>query len=131
MNAADLAHIHRLIGQYIEGLYRCDVALLAQVLHPQALYATASSGQLLRRDMPDYFAVVQQRVSAASQGQPYALDVQQIESLGEHTALVRLACTIAPKHYQDILSLVKLEKRWWIISKVFDYTDEGLLTFHA
>jgi hypothetical protein len=131
MNTADLAQIKHLIGRYIEGLYRCDVALLAQVLHPQALYATASSGQLLRRDMPDYFAVVQQRVSAASQGQPYALDVQQIESLGEHTALVRLACTIAPKHYQDILSLVKLEERWWIISKVFDYTDEGLLTFHA
>lgn len=120
MSAADLAQIKHLIGQYVEGLYRCDVALLAQVLHPQALYATASGGQLLRRDMPDYFAVVQQRISAASQGQAYQLHIHQIEQLGEHTALVRLACTIAHKHYQDILSVIKVDGRWWMISKVFE-----------
>ena len=43
-----VADIEAVMRDYLDGLYRCDTALLARVFHPQALYATAA-GDVTRR----------------------------------------------------------------------------------
>ena len=80
--------IEALMARYFEGLYQGDVTLLAEVLHPQAIYATASGGQLL-----------------------------------PVTAMVRAQCSIPGRTFIDLLTLVKVDQRWQIISKVFDFTE--------
>ena len=46
---------------YFDGLYESDTRKLAQIFHPGAIYACATSGELLRLDMAEYFKVVDKR----------------------------------------------------------------------
>ncbi|MEO1353375.1 MAG: nuclear transport factor 2 family protein, partial [Cyanobacteria bacterium J06635_15] len=63
--------IAEVLKAYYDALYRCDLALLAQVFHPSAQYFTASSGELLHLDMDAYFPIVEQRISPESSGESY------------------------------------------------------------
>jgi hypothetical protein len=113
-----VAHVLR---NYFEGLYRCDTQLLRQVFHPAALYACATDGELLTLGMADYFPMVDKRVSPASRGDVRTDRIVSIEFIGPVTALARVQCSILPKHFTDLLSMVYVENRWQIIAKVFHY----------
>jgi len=113
--------INAVLQNYFDGLYASDTAILRTVFHPEAIYACATGETLLRLNMEEYFAVVDQRVSPKSLGQARADRVISIEFAGPVTALARVECTIAPKRFTDLLSLVRLDGRWQIISKVFHY----------
>lgn len=41
------------------------------------------------------------------------------------TAFAKLQCSIPPKHFIDLLTLVMLEGRWQIVAKVFHYKLES------
>ena len=58
-------------------------------------------------------------------GQPRTDRVLSIELVGPVTALARLQCSIAPKHFIDLLTLLWLDGRWQIVSKVFHYDIRG------
>ncbi|EWH11776.1 hypothetical protein DS2_03095 [Catenovulum agarivorans DS-2] len=113
--------IKQVLQIYFDALYHSDVGLLNQVFHPQAKYVTASSGELINLAMPDYFSIVEQRISPASKQQTRTDKILQIDVVSDCTALAKVQCSIAPKHFVDLLSLIKLDGRWQIISKVFHY----------
>ncbi|AWB65899.1 hypothetical protein C2869_05335 [Saccharobesus litoralis] len=113
--------IEQQLIQYFDGLYFSDVSRLKQVFHAQASYITASSGELLKLTMPEYFAMVEQRSSPASKQQQRTDQILHIDVIGNHTALAKVTCSIQPKHFVDLLSFIKLDNRWQIISKVFHY----------
>ena len=48
---APFPQITRLLTDYFDGLYDCDVEKLTSVFHPQAVYATADETPLLFRTM--------------------------------------------------------------------------------
>jgi Putative lumazine-binding len=106
---------------YFDGLYHCDTRLLRSVFHPAALYACATDGSLLTLDMATYFPIVDQRVSPASQGHTRTDRIVSIEFAGPVTAMARVQCSILPKHYTDLLTLVCVQGQWQIIAKVFHY----------
>jgi hypothetical protein len=118
---SDFNAISAVLHDYFDGIYGSDTAILRTVFHPEAIYACATGETLLRLNMEDYFAVVDQRVSPKSLGQARADRIIAIEFAGPVTALARVECAIAPKRFTDLLSLVKLDGRWQIISKVFHY----------
>lgn len=120
---SELTLIEALMGRYFDGLYHGDVALLAQVFHPQALYATASGGALLRLDLEAYLQRVQQRPSPVSQGHQRTDEIVSIEMAGPVSAVVRAQCSIPGRAFIDLLTLVKVDQRWQIMSKVFDFTE--------
>ena len=117
--------IERLLHDYFDGLHRSDSALLRQVLHPSALYACASSGELLCLRMDEYWPIIDARPSPMSKGEPRSGRIVSIEWAGPVTALARVECAIAPKHYVDLLTLLAIDGRWWIIAKVFHYELDG------
>ncbi|MDE2595187.1 MAG: nuclear transport factor 2 family protein [Burkholderiales bacterium] len=119
---SELTLIEALMGRYFDGLYHGDVALLGQAFHPQAIYATASGGALLLLDLSAYLQRVQQRPSPASQGHRRTDEIVSIDMAGPVTALVRAQCSIPGRDFIDLLTLVKVDQRWQIISKVFDFT---------
>ena len=119
-----LMAVSALIDDYFEGLYRSDSAILRKVFHPSALYACASSGTLLTLTMGAYFEVIDQRPSPASRGDLRTDRIVSIEFAGPVTALARLTCSILPKHYTDLLTLVHVDGRWQVIAKVFHF-EEG------
>lgn len=120
----DAEDVHSLLTRYFEGLYRSDTVLLRTVFHPRALYASATSGELVALDMPEYFAVVDKRPSPASRGETRHDRILSVEFHGPVMALARVECRIASRHFTDLLSLVKVGGKWAIIAKVFHYEEK-------
>jgi Putative lumazine-binding len=116
--------ITSVLNNYLEGLYRSDTQILRQVFHPAALYACATDGSLLTLRMEAYFPIVDKRPSPASRGDARTDRIIAIEFAGPVTALAHVACSIKPKHFIDLLTLVLVDGRWQIISKVFHYELE-------
>jgi len=106
---------------YFDGLYHSDTERLRSVFHPDAVYACAAAGSLTRLLMPDYFALVAAREAPAARNERRTDRIISIAFAGPVTALVTASCSIGPKRFTDLLSFVKLDGRWRIISKVFHY----------
>lgn len=121
MDDALNADITTAMTLYFDGLYHSDVARLKQVFHPKAIYACATDGTLVHKTMDEYFAMVAVRESPASRHEARIDEVVSVEFAGPVTALVRATCAIGPKRFIDLLTWVKLEGSWQIISKVFHY----------
>jgi hypothetical protein len=119
--ASALAAITDLLTVYFDGLYHSDTARLRRVFHPLARYVCATEGGPLALDMPAYFAIVDQRPSPASRAEARTDRILGIELAGPVTALARVQCSIGPKLFTDFLSLIHVDGRWQIISKVFHF----------
>jgi len=115
------ADVASALADYFDGLYHSDTARLSRIFHPQAIYACATEGSLTHLTIDRYFPIVDARPSPASRGEVRADRIVSIELAGPVTAIVRAECAIGPKQFTDLLTLVKLEGRWQIISKVFHF----------
>jgi 4-oxalocrotonate tautomerase len=117
--------IDAVLTDYFDGLYFSDTARLARAFHPKAHYVCASEGVLLYRTMDEYFPIVDARPSPASRNEPRADRVISIEFAGPRTAFARVECAISPKRFTDFLTLICVNGRWQIISKVFHFEVEA------
>lgn len=115
------AAIARTLQDYFDGLYEGDTRKLARAFHPQALYGCATEGTLLRLSMQEYFPVVDERPSPASRGEARRDEIVSVTLAGPVTALVQARCAIGPKRFTDFLTLVHVDDRWQILSKVFHF----------
>jgi hypothetical protein len=118
--------VEKVLRDYFDGLHHGDTKLLAEVFHPEAHYFSATEGRLLHLDMAQYFPVVEQRASPASQGHRRTDRILSIEFAGPVTALAKVQCSFPRKHFTDFLSLVKVDGRWRIAAKVFHWTAEPM-----
>ena len=109
------------LSMYFDGLYHSDTKRLSNVFHPHAHYVCATDGTLTHRTMEDYFRVVDQRPSPASCGEARADSIVSIEFAGPVTAFARVNCAIGSKYFTDLLTLIHIDGRWQIISKVFHF----------
>ncbi|WP_137112305.1 nuclear transport factor 2 family protein [Rhodobacter sp. SY28-1] len=123
--SGDFQDVAAVLAVYFDGLHFADSKRLAQVFHPQAQYVCVTDGTLLFRDMATYFLVVDARISPASKGEVRRDEIVSIEFAGPVTARAMLHCTIGDRFFTDFLTLIKLDGRWLIISKVFHYVEEG------
>lgn len=120
------ADVEAVLANYFDGLYRSDTTALRCVFHPAALYASATGGTLLTLGMEEYFPIVDRRPSPASRGDARTDRVIAIEFVGPVTALAKVQCSILPRHFTDLLTLLFVDGRWQVISKVFHYELEPL-----
>ena len=125
MSAPDFAGVAAVLGLYFDGLYHSDTRRLAQVFHPKAQYVCVTEGTLLYRDMAEYFPVVDARVSPSSKKEPRQDEIVSVEFAGPVTARAVVRCVIGNRHFTDFLTLVHLDGRWQVMSKVFHYTEEA------
>jgi hypothetical protein len=109
------------LSMYFDGLYHSDTTRLRRVFHPRAQYVCATEGTLTHLTMEEYFPVVDHRPSPASRGEARADDIVSIEFAGPVTAFARVHCAIGPKTFTDLLTLIRIDGRWQIISKVFHF----------
>lgn len=123
--AGDFQDVSEVLAVYFDGLHFADSKRLAQVFHPQAQYACVTDGTLLYRDMATYFPVVDARSSSASKGEARRDEIVSIEFAGPVTARAMLHCSIGGRYFTDFLTLIKLDGRWQILSKVFHFVGEA------
>ncbi len=109
------------LSRYFDGLYHSDTAILKEVFHPLAHYVCATGDELVHKTMDAYFPIVDARPAPASRGETRVDEIVSIAFAGPVTAVARVRCAIGEKLFTDILTLIRLDGRWQIISKVFHY----------
>ena len=118
----DYAGVLTLLHHYAEGLWRADADALREAFSASARYATLQDGALLELGMDEYLPRVARRTPPREQGDPLEYTVDGIDFAGPDTALARLRCSFFGFDYVDLLTLLRLEGRWRIQSKVFHAT---------
>lgn len=118
------AEVAAVLQVYFDGLHHSDTDRLSRVFHPQAVYATASANMPLILRMDEYFPLIDARPSPASRNEARTDHIDSIEFVGPVTALAKLRCSIRPRHFIDILTLIHVDDRWQIIAKVFHFDAE-------
>ena len=121
--SGDFQDVAAVLAVYFDGLHHADSTRLAQVFHPLAQYVCVTDGTLLYRDMATYFPVVDARVSPASSGEARRDEIVSVEFAGPVTARAMVRCSIGSRDFTDFLTLIKLEGRWQIMSKVFHHDE--------
>lgn len=122
------AQVAEALQDYFDGLYHGDTQRLGRVLHPQAVYATAVPAEPLVLRMDEYLPIVAARPSPASRGEARRDRVLSIGFAGPVTAMATVECSIGPKDYTDLLTLIRADGAWRIIAKVFHYETRPPLT---
>jgi hypothetical protein len=128
LDSADRAAVESVgatLQLYFDGLHHSDTDRLARAFHRQAIYVSATEGVLVHMTMAEYLPMVDARPSPASRGEQRTDRVLSIEFAGPVTALARVECSIGPKQFTDLLTLVHVESRWQIIAKVFHFDLEA------
>ena len=120
-----LAEVEALLGRYFDALYTSDAKALGEVMHPQAVYATADEDPPLVRDMPAYLPIVAARQSPQSRGETRRDIIDSISLAGSNTAFAQVRCSIGTRDFMDYLSLVREAGTWRIIAKVFHFKERG------
>jgi hypothetical protein len=121
----NFAAVAAVLVRYFDGLYHSDTTLLRSVFHPRAHYVSATDSTLVHLGMDEYFPIVDRRPSPASRNEARADRIVAIEFAGPVTAFARVECAIGAKFFSDLLTLVFVEDRWQIISKVFHFDLRG------
>lgn len=116
-----ISEIQQQLEQYFDGLYFCDLQLLNNVFHSDAIYINVTEQPVLRLSMAEYFPIVASRISPASKLQTRQDKISSINLIHERLALVHVECVIHPKYFYDALTFVFEDGKWKIISKVFHY----------
>jgi len=117
--------VTNVISNYFDGLYNSDTSILEEVFHPRAHYVCATDSTVLHLNMSEYFPIVDERPSPASRGEKRNDRILSVEFAGPVTAYARVECSIATKFFTDFLTLIFVDKKWKIISKVFHYDIIG------
>jgi hypothetical protein len=120
-HARPYADVIAVLQDYFDGLHHSDTQRLRRVFHPQAVYATAAGDAPLILRMDEYFPIVDARPSPASRGEARTDQVVSVEFAGPVTAVAKLRCSIGPRHFIDLLTLIHVEGRWQVIAKVFHW----------
>lgn len=113
--------VNKVLHLYLDGLYYSDTDRLRQVFHPQARYICATEPELINYDMDRYFPIVDARPSPASRDDARADRINSIAFAGPNTAFAALNCVVGERHFTDFLTLIRVDQKWQIISKVFHF----------
>jgi len=108
--------IKELIQTYFDACYESKGEEMAKVFHPAAhIYGLDESGTLIDMSRDIFMTVVgSQNVSFPRQN-----EILSIDFTGENTAVARVIVRVMNTVYTDILSFLRIDGKWGVISKLF------------
>ncbi|MEM9440693.1 MAG: nuclear transport factor 2 family protein [Pseudomonadota bacterium] len=115
----DCAQICAVAGSYIEALHRGDVDMLYRLFLPLAYLYGCPEGKLQAMPIADYLDLVANRQSPKAQGYPCTGNIVSIDMAGPYSSVVKVNVAVPPKEFVDLLSFVRVEGHWRIISKIY------------
>jgi hypothetical protein len=105
---------------YFDGFYEGDVAMLKRVFYSGCHLQVATDGHN-DDDMEAVYARVAGRPSSASQGEPRRDRIMSLKVVSPSLAVAQVQLSIGAKLFTDVLSFLKLDGQWRIVSKVFSF----------
>ena len=109
------------LADYFNGIHEGDVDKLQRVFHADARLYSATAGDMVKMELSEYMDLVRGRPSPASQGAQRTDRIISIDTAGPASVAVKVELSVPPKHFTDLLTLLHVDRKWRIISKIFHY----------
>lgn len=122
--AQDMSDVEALMRRYAEGLYRSDSVILRTVFHPELAYVNATTGNHEFMGLEAYMARIDARTPPAARGEPRNEAIDRITLKGGQIGLVEARMTMLGRSYQDLLTLIRTDDGWKVLTKVFTYAEQ-------
>ncbi|MCH9639827.1 MAG: nuclear transport factor 2 family protein [Betaproteobacteria bacterium] len=113
-DAEDFAQVRGIVDQYCEGLYSGDVEKLRSIFHDDVVLKAPGK----RRDMNTWLHEVANRPVPKLIGHRYEYTVLSLDIINDQ-AMVKLLCPLLDSVFVDFLGLLKEDKKWLIVSKMY------------
>ena len=122
----EISEIKTIAQTYLDACYEGDANKFREVFHEAAhVYGYDEKGELYDRTKEEFINFVEaKKASGQKPTHPRQAEILSIECSSDKTAAVRLKVRVMNTVFSDILSLMQLDGKWKIISKV--YTGEAV-----
>ncbi len=111
------------VETYMTALHEGDTAQLREIFLPEAHLYASIDDELRSLPIADYIDLVGGRDSPASQGHPSSGELIAIDTSGPASAVAKVAVAVPPTRFVDLLSFLRIDGRWRIVTKVYHIAD--------
>jgi len=116
----DDSGIKEVIQLYFDGCSEGDTGKIERVFHDAAhIYGHGENGTLVDWPKDAFVKVVGSHESNAQNPTPRHDEIVSIDFTGENAAVARVKISVGKTLYTDVLSFLRLEGKWGVISKMY------------
>lgn len=112
--------IEAMLSDYFDAMHTQDMVKFDRVFHKDVVLYSAQTGELNRRPYVVYREAVVNRESPQSKGEARNEKILMIDEISDTAALAKVQLEMFGGVMQDYLSLIHIDGRWQIISKVWE-----------
>ena len=123
MEGTDQLDIDGLMTRYFDGLYHSDSAVLRTVFHPELSYVNATVGNHEFLGLEAYMERIDGRTPPASRNDPREEMIEKVTLKGGQIGIVEARMTMLGRDYQDLLTLIRTDEGWRVLTKVFTHVE--------
>ena len=121
----DQSEIETLAQDYFDALYFGKAEVFQRVFHPDARLYTVNGGAFTTLDVPTYLGIVANRAAPSATSEKRDDRILSLVQPTPITAHLRTSERFFTKIFTDELTLLKVDGRWQIVSKVWDFELAG------
>ena len=114
------AAIEAMLGEYFDVMHTQDMVKFDRVFNENVTLYSAQTGELNKRPFDVYREAVVNRESPQSKGEARNEKILMIDVLSDTAALAKVQLEMFGGVMQDYLTLIHLDGRWQIISKIWE-----------
>ncbi|MEN9603355.1 MAG: hypothetical protein RLZZ06_215 [Actinomycetota bacterium] len=112
--------IEVMLGEYFDVMYTQDMVKFDRVFHTNVVLYSAQTGELNRRPYDVYREAVVNRESPESKGEVRKDEILLIDEISDTAAMAKVQLQMFGGVMQDYLTLIHIDGRWQIISKIWE-----------
>jgi len=114
------AAIEAMLADYFDAMHTQDMEKFDRVFHKDVVLYSAQTGELNIRPYAIYREAVVNRESPQSKGEARNEHILMIDEISNTAALAKVQLEMFGGVMQDYLSLIHIDGRWQIISKIWE-----------
>lgn len=112
--------IEAMLSDYFDAMHTQDMEKFDRVFHKDVVLYSAQTGELNIRPYVIYREAVVNRESPQSKGEARNEKIIMIDEISDTAALAKVQLEMFGGVMQDYLSLIHIDGRWQIISKIWE-----------
>lgn len=112
--------IEAMLSDYFDAMHTQDMEKFDRVFHNDVVLYSAQTGELNIRPYAIYREAVVNRESPESKGEARDEKILMIDEISDTAALAKVQLEMFGGVMQDYLSLIHIDGRWQIISKIWE-----------
>ena len=114
-----------LLDNYFEVIHAQDMELFDQVFHKDCCLYSGQNNELAIRPYALYREQVANRQSPKEFGNARRDEILFVDQLSNSLALAKVQLEMFGGVMQDYLNLVKLDGKWWVMSKLYERVGDA------